>query len=439
MFDSLKKGISDAIRNLRGIGKITPKNIQDSVLEIKNALINADVNYCIVKELIDKISKEAVGTKVLSSLNPQQVFTKIVNDRLIEVMSCGDASLNVGNRGIVLLVGLQGAGKTTFAAKLGKFLKNNKKKRKPMLVACDVYRPAAIDQLEILSKENVLDFFKIDGEKDVCKIVKMAIQKAEELKCDCLIVDTAGRQTVDSKMMKELNDIAENFKIDETLLVLDAMIGQVSIDIAKKFSEAVNVTGFVLTKMDGDSKGGVALSVTEMTKKPIKFIGVGEKCGDVEVFHADRIANRILGKGDVVTLVERAEKVFEEEKKKDKSFEQFTFNELYDFFSMIGKVGGAKGFFDFMPSYINVSENKMNTADAFSKKAMAIIGSMTKKERALLCRIDLSRKNRIARGSGTTVAEVEQVIKTFDKCCKTMKAMKNLKGGLSNFESMFKK
>ena len=429
MFEIFKKGFEKAIHTIKGHNKITESNIQDAVKEIRKALINADVNNEMAKELTEQIKNEALGVKVLTSLHPEQVFTKIVYDKLVEIMSCGENKIQYSpKQTIILLIGLQGAGKTTLAAKIAKYCKNTDKK-KPLLVACDIYRPAAIEQLTILAENNNIDIFKIENEKNVVTIIQEALKYSHSNNNDVIIIDTAGRQTLDNTMMEELKNIKNNFNIHETILVLDSMIGQISLSIAKIFNECIPLSGFALTKMDGDTQGGVALSVTKLTQKPIKFISTGEKIDDIEFFYANRIANRILGKGDVVTLVEKIEQQFEQEESnnyiKNLQKGKINYNDILLIQEKINNMGGIMKIFDFIPGLNKINDTQKQAGSQKIEKMKTVINSMTPKERKNLYRFDLNRKIRIAKGSGMKVQDVEEVISTYDK-------IKNMIGKFNN-------
>ena len=430
MFEIFKKGFEKALHTIRGHNKITESNIHDAVKEIRKALINADVNYKIAKDLTEQIKNEALGVNVLTSLHPEQVFTKIVYDKLVEIMSCGENKITYSTtpKTIILLVGLQGAGKTTLAAKMAKYCKNIDKK-KPLLVACDIYRPAAIEQLTILAENNGLDIFKLENENNIVKIIQEALKYSKENNNNVIIIDTAGRQTLDGNMMQELENIKTNFHIDETILVLDSMIGQISLSIANEFNECIPISGFALTKMDGDTQGGVALSVTTLTHKPIKFISTGEKIDDIEFFYADRIANRILGKGDVVTLVEKIEQQFAKEESNDyiKNLQKgrINYNDILMIQEKINNMGGLMKIFDFIPGFNKIDDTQKQAGSQKIAKMKIVINSMTPKERKDLCRFDLNRKMRIAKGCGMMIKDVEEVISTYDR-------IKNMIGKINN-------
>jgi len=428
MFESLKAGINKAISSIKDYGKITESNISTTVKDIRKILIQSDVNYNLAKEITEKIKKEAIDTKLIASLNPQQLFCKIVYDNIVDIMSCGDHNIKFapnGKKTLILLVGLQGAGKTTFSAKLAKFITLENKK-KPLLVACDIYRPAAIEQLEVLSTQNNIDFYKEPNEKNVNNIIKNAIKKADENNNDVLIIDTAGRQSIDKNMMDELKNITNTFEINESLLVIDGMIGQISVDIAKEFNNTINLTGVILSKMDGDSNGGVALSITAHINKPIKFISVGEKINQLECFYPDRIANRILGKGDIATLLEKADRVLNEEK--DDIYitkNNFSFNEMIFFLNKIEKIGGVNNIICFLPDSVKVNNNMVKECEYFVNNVKIIYNSMTPNERKCYSKLNLSRKIRIAKGSGKKIEDVDKIIKFHEKIKQMMKLANN--------------
>ena len=428
MFESLKAGINKAISSIKDYGKITESNISTTVKDIRKILIQSDVNYNLAKEITEKIKKEAIDTKLIASLNPQQLFCKIVYDNIVDIMSCGDHNIKFapnGKKTLILLVGLQGAGKTTFSAKLAKFITLENKK-KPLLVACDIYRPAAIEQLEVLSTQNNIDFYKEPNEKKVNNIIKNAIKKADENNNDVLIIDTAGRKSIDKSMMDELKNITNTFEINESLSVIDGMIGQISVDIAKEFNNTINLTGVILSKMDGDSNGGVALSITAHINKPIKFISVGEKINQLECFYPDRIANRILGKGDIATLLEKADRILNEEK--DDIYipkNNFSYNDMLFFLNKIEKIGGVNNIICFLPDSVKVNNNMVKECEYFVNNVKIIYNSMTPNERKCDSKLNLSRKIRIAKGSGKILEDVDKIIKFHEKIKQMMKLANN--------------
>lgn len=435
MFESLKSGIQRTLQLIKGQGKITESNISEVANEIRRTLIQSDVNATLATELTEKIKEEAIGKKIITSLNPEQVFTKIVNDRLVELISCGDNNLNfVTPCTIIMIVGLQGAGKTTFSAKLAAYTKEQK--RKPLLIGADVYRPAAMEQLSILAKENgIVCYVKNEG-KNVIEIIRGGIALGKEQKHDVIIIDTAGRQTINDDMMKEISSINSTFNINERLLVLDSTIGQTSVAIAQKFNESVNIDGYVLTKLDGDAHGGAALSITAVTKKPIKFLSTGERVGDIELFHPDRIINRILGKGDVVSLVEKVEREFEkgEKEKYEENIKKgyFDYEDLLYFQKKLNNMGGIMKLLEFLPAFRGINDTKKQEGAAKLKKFATVINSMTPKERKNMCRFDLSRKGRIAKGAGVNLIDVEETIAAYEKMKKLIPALMN-----NNFPGIF--
>lgn len=431
MFDSITNRISGVFKNISGKGKISEKNVRDAVEEIKQALLDADVNLRVVRRFVNSTLDEALGEKVLNSVNPGQQFTKIVYDKMVELLG-GEKAEGLKLKGkdatsVILLMGLQGSGKTTAAHKLAYMLK--KQGRKVMLVAADLVRPAAIMQLQLLGEKAGVPVFTIPGEKDPAKVAQQAISKAKHDMIDTVIIDTSGRMHLDDALMAEIQRVAYVSKPDETLFVADAMTGQSAVDIAKVFEEKVGITGVILTKFDSDTRGGAALSLRSVVGKPIKFIGTGEKMEDLEVFHPDRIASRILGMGDVVSLVEKAQQQYEkgEAEKLQKKITKNTFD-LQDYFDQIGKFEGMGS--DKVIEMIPGAKGNVNPEDLHLevlKKQKAIIQSMTRFEKENYRIIGPSRRKRIARGSGTTVQEVNKLLKDFEKMKNMMKKMSNKK------------
>jgi signal recognition particle subunit SRP54 len=433
LFENLQEKLSKAFKSLKGQGKISEKNIKEAIRMVKMSLLEADVNYKIVKGFIAKVKEKAMGEEVMKSLTPDQQFIKIVNDELTKLMGEKTEKLKFVHRpSYLMMVGLQGSGKTTTAAKLSRKLKSEGKKI--LLVAADVYRPAAINQLEVLGEEIGVDVFAGDR-KNALKIVENTQELAVKKNVDCVILDTAGRLHIDEKMMDELESIKKMVNPDEILMVIDAMIGQDALTTAKSFNERLEVTGFVLTKLDGDARGGVALSIREETGKPIKYVGVSEKTDGIEEFHPDRMANRILGMGDVLTLIEKVEQSVDQEKAKEmeKKFKkaQFTFDDFLDQLKQIQKMGSLSSILGMLPG-----ANKIKNLDVDESRLTrisAIIQSMTKKERKNPKIINYSRKKRIASGSGQPLSEVTRLLKNFEDMKKMMKKMnkgsfKGLKG-----------
>ena len=412
MFEKITEKFSEAIRTLKGTNKISKENVKAATNKIERIWEESDINTKIIKELINEIEEAALGTEVPKNLTPEQVFIKIVNDKLVKLITCENHNILFSNKTIITVCGLQGAGKTTFVHKLGKYIKT-KYKKKPLLVAGDIYRPAAIEQLEILAKKNNLDFFKKENEKDVIKIISESIDFSTKNQNDVIIIDTAGRTTIDNDMMSELKKISDNFNITESLLVLDGMIGQLSVKIAEAFNEVIKITGVILTKMDGDSTGGVALSIAKTINKPIKFLSTGEKIDDIEEFHPERIVNRILGMGDIVSLVEKIKN--SEIKQNENLFKKkFTYETFKEQIISLEKLGGINSLKNFLPiGLVNSADSEDNT-EKFIKKIIYIIDSMNKNEKCGYSRLDLSRKIRIAKGSGTSIDDVNKLIKLYE-------------------------
>tara|TARA_Y100001960_G_C14767719_1_gene877986 strand:+ start:2207 stop:3535 length:1329 start_codon:yes stop_codon:yes gene_type:complete len=426
MFENLSNKLDRAFKVLKGQGRITEINVASTIKEIRRALIDADVSYKVAKEITAKIKDEAMGQNVLISVSPGQLLTKIVADELTELMGGESAEINLeGNPNIILLSGLQGSGKTTFTGKLGRYL--TKKGKKTLFVACDVYRPAAIEQLHVIGEDLKIEVFSDQKSKSPLNIAKKAIQHAKKNAFKSVIIDTAGRLAIDEKMMDEIKGLKKSLKPHETLFVVDSMIGQDAVLTAKTFNEAIDYDGVVLTKLDGDSRGGSALSIRKVVDKPIKFISTGEKMDALDVFHPERMAKRILGMGDVISLVERAQQNFDEEeaRKLQKKMFQNTFG-LDDFLSQIQKIkkmGNIKDLIAMMPG-VSSKVKDLDVDDESFKPIESIIYSMTLKERKNPDILNGSRKKRIAMGSGTTVQEVNQLIKQFNQMKKMMKMMK---------------
>lgn len=425
MFEGITNKFSGIIKNLSGKGKITEKNIRDAVEEIKVALLDADVNLRVVRRFINSTLEEALGEKVLNSVDPGQQFTKIVYDKMVALL--GDENQNLKLKGkdtltVLLMMGLQGSGKTTQSGKLAAML--TKQGRKVMLVAADLVRPAAITQLQILGEKVGVRVFTIAGEKNPVKVVNEAIKEAKHELYDTVIIDTSGRMHLDDVLMKEIQDVAKAANPDETLFVADAMTGQNAVTIAKEFEEKVGISGVILSKFDSDTRGGAAISLRSVVGKPIKFIGTGEKMEDLETFHPDRIASRILGMGDIVSLVEKAQEVFDQEQaeKLQKKMEKNTFDlqDYLDQLESMNKMGTVDKLIDMIPGAKgNISEEDINLKEIEREKA--IIKSMTRFEKENFRIIGPSRRKRIAKGSGTSVAEVNRLLKKFEKSKLLMK------------------
>ena len=432
MFDNLSDKLEKAFQILKGHGKITDINVAKTLKEVRRALLAADVNYKIAKEFTDKVKNKALGQNVLTSLKPGQLMIKIVKDELSLLMGSKSSELDISKKlSIILICGLQGSGKTTFSVKLAKFLKS-KSSKKPLLVACDVYRPAAIEQLEVLAKQIDIPVFKNLDEKNPVIIAKQAINFAKKNKNDLIIIDTAGRLAIDDLMMKEISNIHTAVKPNETLFVVDSMTGQDAVNTAKSFNDLLNFEGVVLTKLDGDTRGGAALSIKYVVDKPIKFIGTGEKIDAIDIFHPDRMADRILGMGDVISLVERAQDQFDldQARKINKKIakNKFGFDDFLSQIKQVQKMGSMKDLVGMIPGANKMIGDQEIDDDAF-KFIEVIIGSMTPKERTQPDILDQSRRKRIANGSGRDISEVNQLIKQFDQMSKMMKMMQ---GGKAN-------
>ena len=431
MFDSLSSKLDKAFQVLKGHGKITEINVAETLKEVRRALLDADVNFKIAKEFTNRVKEKALGQDVLTTLNPGQLMVKIVKDELTALMGSEAVGVNLSSKpAVILMSGLQGSGKTTLTGKLALHLKQKKSKR-PLLVACDVYRPAAIDQLGIVATQVGAPIYEDRDEKDPVKIALAGIAEAKKQNCDVVIVDTAGRLAVDEALMNEISNIHKAVNPDETLFVVDAMTGQDAVNTAKAFHDVLNFDGVVLTKLDGDTRGGAALSIKTVVNKPIKFIGTGEKMEALDVFYPERMADRILGMGDVVSLVERAQQQFDEEQarkiNKKIAKNQFGFDDFLSQIQQVKKMGNMKDLMGMIPGMGKAMKGVDIDDNAF-KHIEAIIGSMTPKERSQPDLINMSRKKRIARGSGRDLAEVNQMIKQFHQMSKIMKMMQGGKG-----------
>ncbi len=431
-FENLSEKLSAALKKLKGKGVVSEKDIKESMREIKLALLEADVNYKVVKEFIAKVSERCVGADVLESLTPGQQIVKIVNDELTALMGGGNSRIEFGNKtpAVVLMAGLQGAGKTTFCAKLAGFMRK-KHNRRPLLVGCDIYRPAAIKQLEVVGKQLDIPVFQMGTDTPAPKIAKAAIEHAKQHGNDFVIIDTAGRLHIDDDLMQELEDIKECVNPDEILLVIDAMTGQDAVNIAESFNARLEISGVIVTKLDGDTRGGAALSVKAVTGKPIKFVGVGEKLNDIEEFHPDRMASRILGSGDVLSLIEKAQAAFDEKDAADleEKIRKNTFN-LDDFLTQMQqmkKMGPISSLVKMIPGVNTKALDEANIDERKLDRVEAIIKSMTMKEREKPEIIDASRKRRIAAGSGNQVSDVNLLLKQFEQM---QKMMKQFTGGM---------
>ncbi len=426
MFDNLSDKLDKAMHVLKGHGQITEVNIAETLKEVRRALVDADVNYKIAKDFTTTVKERAMGQDVLTSLKPGQLMIKLVKDELTTLMGGDAAGINLsGEPSVILMSGLQGSGKTTFSGKLANFLKT-KKAKKPLLVACDVYRPAAIDQLHVVGDQINVEVYSNREEKDPVKISQAAIAYAKKNGHNVVIIDTAGRLAVDEAMMAEIENVHKAVQPQETLFVVDAMTGQDAVNTAKAFNDRLNFDGVVLTKLDGDTRGGAALSIKSVVNKPIKFIGTGEKMEAIDIFYPSRMADRILGMGDVVSLVERAQEQFDEEEarklQKKIAKNQFGFDDFLKQIQQIKKMGNMKDLIGMIPGAGKALKGLDIDDDAF-KGIEAIIHSMTPGERTEPTIINSSRKKRISKGSGTTVQEVNQLLKQFNQMGKMMKMM----------------
>jgi len=435
MFDNLSDRLLTTVKRLRGQGRLTEDNIKETLRDVRMALLEADVALPVVKDFVNKVKEAAIGQDVLNSLSPGEAFVKVVNDELVELMGAANESLNLAAQppAVIMMAGLQGAGKTTTVAKLAKLLKDREKK-KVMVVSCDVYRPAAIDQLQTLANQVGVEFFPSSSEQKPVVIADDALAAAKKQFIDVLIVDTAGRLHIDDEMMGEIKQLNAAINPVETLFVVDSMTGQDAANTAKAFHEALPLTGVVLTKTDGDARGGAALSIRQITGKPIKFLGAGEKIDALEPFHPDRVASRILGMGDILSLVEEAHRKVDVNKaekmaKKFKKGKGFDFNDLKEQMQQMENMGGLGGLMDKLPGMPNMEQIKGQVDDKQIKRMVAIINSMTPKERSFPAIIKGSRKKRIANGAGVQVQEVNKVLKQQMQMSKMMKKM--AKGGMA--------
>ena len=436
-FESLSNKLQQVFSNLKGKGKLTEKDVKAAMREVKLALLEADVNFKIVKDFINKVSEKAVGEEVLTGLNPAQQVIKFVNDGLVELMGSSQSKLTFSSKPptVYMMAGLQGAGKTTTVGKLAGQLR--KQGKRPLLAACDVYRPAAIKQLQVVGSAYNIPVFEM-GQGDPVEISKKAVEHAKNNGFDIVIIDTAGRLHIDEELMDELVNIKNEVRPQEILLVIDAMTGQDAVNVAETFNNRLGIDGVIITKMDGDTRGGAALSVRAVTGKPIKYVGMGEKMEDLEPFYPDRMASRILGMGDVLSLIEKAQQAYDEDQAREleKKMRNMDFN-LEDFFNQlqqIKKMGPIKDLMKMMPGIggkINIDD--LNIDDNATKHIEAIIQSMTKKERQNPDILDGSRKRRIAKGSGTSIQEINKLLKQFDEMKKMMKMMNGMAKGRKGF------
>ena len=442
MFENLTEKFERAFKVLKGQGQITEINVAETLKEVRRALLDADVNFTTAKNFTNSVKEKALGRNVLTSVSPGQLMIKICHEELVELMGGNESEINIkGNPSIVLMSGLQGSGKTTFTGKLGNYLKS-KKGKKVLLVACDVYRPAAIDQLHVLGEQLNIEVYSNKEEKNPVKIAQDAIQFARSNSFNVVLVDTAGRLAIDEQMMDEIARIKNTIEPSETLFVVDSMTGQDAVNTAKAFNDKINFDGVVLTKLDGDTRGGAALTIKSVVDKPIKFVGTGEKMDALDVFYPSRMADRILGMGDVVSLVEKAQEQFDEEqaRKLQKKImkDQFDFNDFLAQLQQIKKMGNMKDLMGMIPGMGKAMKDVDIQDDAF-KHVEAIIQSMTPKERANPGILNNSRRLRLANGSGTNIQDVNKLIKQFDDMKKMMKLMsnpRNMASMMSQFKGM---
>ena len=431
MFESLSDRLERSFKILKGQGRITEINVAETTKEIRKALIDADVSYAIAKELTNSVKEKAIGMNVINAVSPNQLMVKITYDELIALMGNQAVDINLkGSPAIILMAGLQGSGKTTHSAKLANLLKT-KRGKKPLLAACDVYRPAAIDQLQVLGQQVGVEVYTEPDNKKPVEIAKNAVRHAKDYGYDVVIIDTAGRLAVDEEMMNEISNIKEAVNPQEILFVVDAMTGQDAVNTAKAFNDRLNFDGVILTKLDGDTRGGAALTVRKVTGKPIKFVGMGEKMEALDVFHPERMAERILGMGDIRSFVERAQEQFDDEEaaklSKKLAKNQFDFNDFNQQIQQIKKMGNVKDLMGMIPGMGKMIRN-MDIDDNVFKSVEVMIQSMTPEERANPDIINGSRRKRIARGSGRDIQDVNRLIKQFDDIRKVMKAVNNGSG-----------
>ena len=426
MFENLSERLERSFKILKGQGKITELNVAETLKEVRRSLLDADVNYKIAKDFTNRVKEKALGMNVLTAVKPGQMMVKIVHDELAELMGGKNVEVDIkGNPAIILMSGLQGSGKTTFSGKFANLLKN-KKGKKPLLVACDVYRPAAIEQLRVVGEQIDVPVYSEPESKQVNEIADNAIKEAKAKGNDVVIVDTAGRLAVDEEMMNEIESLKNHINPDEVLFVVDSMTGQDAVNTAREFNQRLDFDGVVLTKLDGDTRGGAAISIRAVVNKPLKFISSGEKMDAIQVFHPERMADRILGMGDVVSLVERAQEQYDEEEarrlKKKIVKNQFNFNDFMGQIAQIKKMGNLKDLASMIPGMGKALKNVEISDDVF-KQTEAIINSMTPLEREKPEIIDAKRRERLAKGSGTTMAEVNKLMKQFEDTRKMMKAV----------------
>ena len=433
-FESLSDKLQNIFKNLRGKGRLTEEDVKAALKEVKIALLEADVNFKVVKDFVKKVNERAVGQDVMNSLTPGQMVIKIVNEELTNLMGSETTELKLlpdNQITVIMMMGLQGAGKTTTTAKIAGKLKA--KGKRPLLVACDVYRPAAIEQLKINGEKQQVPVFSMGDKQKPLNIARAAIEHAKKNNNNVVILDTAGRLHVDEDMMNELVEIRDNIELTQTVLVVDAMTGQDAVNVAKEFNEKIGIDGIILTKLDGDTRGGAALSIKAITGKPILYVGMGEKLSDLEQFHPDRMASRILGMGDVLSLIEKAEQSIDQDKAKEMEQRlkkaQFTFDDYLEYMSQIKNMGGLSSLLSMMPGVGGKINDDMLPDEKQLGKIEAIIYSMTKEERSNPDVINPSRKQRIAKGAGVDISQVNKLVKQFEQARKMMKSMPGLMGG----------
>ena len=433
-FESLSDKLQNIFKNLRGKGRLTEEDVKAALKEVKIALLEADVNFKVVKDFVKKVNERAVGQDVMNSLTPGQMVIKIVNEELTNLMGSETTELKLlpdNQITVIMMMGLQGAGKTTTTAKIAGKLKA--KGKRPLLLACDVYRPAAIEQLKINGEKQQVPVFSMGDKQKPLNIAKAAIEHAKKNNNNVVILDTAGRLHVDEDMMNELVEIRDNIELTQTVLVVDAMTGQDAVNVAKEFNEKIGIDGIIVTKLDGDTRGGAALSIKAITGKPILYIGMGEKLSDLEQFHPDRMASRILGMGDVLSLIEKAEQSIDQDKAKEMEQRlkkaQFTFDDYLEYMGQIKNMGGLSSLLSMMPGVGGKINDDMLPDEKQLGKIEAIIYSMTKEERSNPDVINPSRKQRIAKGAGVDISQVNKLVKQFEQARKMMKSMPGLMGG----------
>ena len=442
-FESLSDKLQNIFKNLRGKGKLSEADVKAALKEVKMALLEADVNFKVVKKFVKSVEERAIGQEVMTSLTPGQMVIKIVNEEMVSLMGSETTEIKLRPQNeitVIMMTGLQGAGKTTTTAKIAGKLKA--KGRKPLLAACDVYRPAAIEQLQINGEKQGVEVFAMGTGHKPVNIVKAAIEHAEKNGNNVVIIDTAGRLHIDEDMMNELIEIKENVTVDQTILVVDAMTGQDAVNVAGTFNEKIGIDGVILTKLDGDTRGGAALSIRAVTGKPILYIGMGEKLSDLEQFYPDRMASRILGMGDILTLIEKAEAVVDEEKAKEleKKFKkaEFGFDDYLEQMQQIKKMGGLEDIISMIPGMGDQLKGAQMPDEKVLGRTEAIIYSMTPEERSNPAIINVSRKNRIARGAGVDIAEVNRLMKQYEQSKKLMKQFSGMMNGKGGKKGRFK-